>query len=236
MTASRSASSKTTTGALPPSSRWSRLTRSAAVRAMCLPVSVSPVTEIIPTFGWATSASPIAAPVPVITLSTPGGQDVGGDLGQDEGRQRRPRRRLEDDRVAGHQGRADLPAGHHDRVVPRRDRGDDPDRLAPDEARVAGHVLVGRLALHDPARAGEEAQVVDDDRDLVDGRADRLAGVLATRAGRSRRPGPRCASASLSMSRLRSCGVVCCQVSKAAAAAVGRPVDVLGRSRPGRGR
>ena len=53
MTASRSASSKTMTGALPPSSRWSRLTLSAATRAMCLPVSVSPVTEIIPTFGMA---------------------------------------------------------------------------------------------------------------------------------------------------------------------------------------
>ena len=41
---------------------------------MCLPVSVSPVTEIIPTLGWATSRSPIPAPVPVITLSTPGGR------------------------------------------------------------------------------------------------------------------------------------------------------------------
>ena len=43
---------------------------------------------------------------------------------------------------------------------------------------MAGHVLVGRLALHHPRRAGEEAQVVDDHRDLVDRRADRLAGVL----------------------------------------------------------
>ena len=55
MTAAGSASSKTTTGALPPSSRWRRFTRSAATLAMCLPVSVSPVTEIIPTLGWPTS-------------------------------------------------------------------------------------------------------------------------------------------------------------------------------------
>ena len=74
MTASMSASSNTTTGALPPSSRWSRLTRSAATLAMCLPVSVSPVTEIIPTLGWPTSGSPIVAPVPVMTLRTPGGR------------------------------------------------------------------------------------------------------------------------------------------------------------------
>ena len=50
------------------------MTRSAATFAMCLPVSVSPVTEIIPTFGCPTSASPIAAPVPVMTLRTPGGR------------------------------------------------------------------------------------------------------------------------------------------------------------------
>ena len=106
-----------------------------------------------------------------------GRQDVGGDLGQDERGQRRPGRRLEDDRVPGREGRPDLPAGHHDRVVPRRDRGDDADRLAPDHRGVACHVLVGGLALHHPSRAGEEPQVVDDDRDLVDRRADRLAGV-----------------------------------------------------------
>ena len=173
-----SASSKTMTGALPPSSRWSRLTMSAAVRAMCLPVSVSPVTEIIPTFGWATSASPIAAPVPVMTLSTPGGRMSAAISAEDQRGQRRPGGRLEDDRVAGHQRRPDLPAGHHDRVVPRRDRGDHADRLASDQARVAGEVLVGGLALEDAAGAGEEAQVVDDHRDLVDRRTDRLARVL----------------------------------------------------------
>ena len=43
---------------------------------------------------------------------------------------------------------------------------------------MAGHVLVGGLAFHDPRAAGEEAEVVDDDRDLVDRGADRLAGVL----------------------------------------------------------
>ena len=47
---------------------------SAASFAMCLPVSVSPVTETMPTLGWPTSRSPIAAPVPVTTLSTPGGK------------------------------------------------------------------------------------------------------------------------------------------------------------------
>ena len=43
---------------------------------------------------------------------------------------------------------------------------------------MAFHVLVGGLALEQACGAGEEAQVVDDDRDLVDRRPDRLAGVL----------------------------------------------------------
>ena len=100
----------------------------------------------------------------------------------DEGGERRPDRRLEDDRVAGRERRADLPAGHVERVVPRRDRGHDADRVAADERRVAGEVLVGGLALHDARRAREEAQVVDHRRDLVDGRADRLAAVAALEA------------------------------------------------------
>ena len=40
---------------------------------MCLPVAVSPVIEIMRTFGCATSMSPITPPEPVITLSTPAG-------------------------------------------------------------------------------------------------------------------------------------------------------------------
>ena len=45
----------------------------AAISAMCLPVTVSPVIETIRTFGWPTSRSPIAAPEPDSTLSTPAG-------------------------------------------------------------------------------------------------------------------------------------------------------------------
>ena len=182
MTASMSASSKTITGALPPSSRWSRLTRSAATLAMCLPVSVSPVTEIIADLGVADEVVADRRARAGDDVEDAGREDVGGDLAEDQGRQRRPRRRLEDDRVAGRERRADLPAGHHDRVVPRRDRGDHPDRLTADHRGEAGHVLVDRLALHHPRAAGEEAQVVDHDRDLVDRGADRLAGVLRLEA------------------------------------------------------
>ena len=46
-----SASSKTITGALPPSSRWVRFTVFAAAVSTFLPVAMSPVSEIIATLG-----------------------------------------------------------------------------------------------------------------------------------------------------------------------------------------
>jgi hypothetical protein len=58
--ASTSTSSKTTTGALPPSSRWSRLMVSAADLATTLPVLVSPVMETMSTLGWLTIPEPRA--------------------------------------------------------------------------------------------------------------------------------------------------------------------------------
>ena len=71
--ASRSASSNTTNGALPPSSRCTRLTVSAASRMTCVPVRVEPVTEISATSGWRASAAPASAPGPGTTLRIPGG-------------------------------------------------------------------------------------------------------------------------------------------------------------------
>ena len=59
------------TGALPPSSRWTRLSVSAALLAMCLPVATDPVSETMSTPGWEMRASPVGAPGPVMTLRTP---------------------------------------------------------------------------------------------------------------------------------------------------------------------
>ena len=70
------------TGALPPSSRWSRLTASAAMCAMRLPVSVSPVTEIIRDVRVPDEGVAVASPLPVMTLRTPAGRIIGGDLGE----------------------------------------------------------------------------------------------------------------------------------------------------------
>src|SRR4051795_1256920 len=105
-------------------------------------------------------------------------QDLGRELGQLQRRHRGRRRRLEDDRAAGRERRADLPHRHHQRVVPRRDLARDAGRLAADHRRVALEVLAARLALEVARRAGEEAQVVDHRGQLVVlERLQRLAGV-----------------------------------------------------------
>ena len=106
-----------------------------------------------------------------------GREDLRGELAEAQRGQRRELGRLEDDRVARGERRADLPDGHHQRVVPRRDLAHDADRLAPDHARVALHVLARGAALHHACGAGEEAHVVDRDRHLLAGDRHRLADV-----------------------------------------------------------
>ena len=67
-----SASLKTTTGELAPSSSESFLT--PAILVMDSPTLVEPVKDIFLTFGLVTRASPKSAPGPVITLRTPSGK------------------------------------------------------------------------------------------------------------------------------------------------------------------
>ena len=176
-TAAGSASSNTMTGALPPSSRWTRFSVSAAARAIVLPVSTSPVSETSRTSGCVTIRSPTGTPSPVTTFSTPAGRTSCGELGEAEQRERRLLGRLQHLDVACRERRRELPDRHHQRVVPGRDPADHAQRLAPDHRGVAAHVLARALALEQPRRAGEEAQVVDHDRHLVARVGERLADV-----------------------------------------------------------
>src|SRR6266404_3878794 len=70
--ASRSASSKTMKGALPPSSRESFFTVEAHCTISCLPISVEPVKENLRTSGLVVSSLPMRADfLEVTTLKTP---------------------------------------------------------------------------------------------------------------------------------------------------------------------
>ena len=70
--ASRSASSSTMQGSLPPSSRVIFFSCSAALAITFLPVGVDPVRPILRISGWVTIASPV--PVPRTTFTTPSGR------------------------------------------------------------------------------------------------------------------------------------------------------------------
>ena len=104
-------------------------------------------------------------------------EQVLGPLGELERAQRRQLGRLEHDGVAGRERGPDLPGRHHERIVPGRDRRDDPERVASDHRRVAAQVLARGLPLEAARRAREEAQVVGCEPDLVAERGDRLADV-----------------------------------------------------------
>ena len=71
---SRSASRRTTTAFLPPSSSETRLSRRAARSAIDLPVDEWPVNEMTGTSGDSTIASPTSEPDPVTRLTTPAGK------------------------------------------------------------------------------------------------------------------------------------------------------------------
>ena len=98
-------------------------------------------------------------------------------LDEAEQRKRRLLGRLQDVHVAGGEARAHLPDSHHQRVVPRADAGDDPDRLPANQRRVPLDVLACRLPFEVARRAREEAQVVGGERHLVARDHQRLADV-----------------------------------------------------------
>ena len=161
-------SSKTITGALPPSSRCTRLSVSAAVRATCLPVvdragqrdhvDVGVLEQRLPgrlagardhvqhALRAGSSAASSARRTVVIGVVSAGFSTTV--------------------LPAASAGR-DLPDRHHQRVVPGRDLADHADRLAAHEGGVALHVLAGGAALQAARGAGEEAQVVGHHGDLV---------------------------------------------------------------------
>ena len=139
---SRSASGKTMTGDLPPSSSVTRFRLPAAAFRISLPTSVEPVNDDLVHVrmlgerrarGLAEAGHDVdhavrEARLPAISSPEP------------QRRERRLLGRLEHDRAAGRERRRHLPRRHHQREVPRHDLADDADRLAQRVGvPVAGH-------------------------------------------------------------------------------------------------
>src|SRR6202162_203957 len=72
--ASQSAPSKKMFGDLPPSSRVTRFSVSAALLTISLPTTALPVNAILSTPGCATSAAPQVSPKPFTIFTAPGGK------------------------------------------------------------------------------------------------------------------------------------------------------------------
>ncbi len=150
--ASISASSKTMNGALPPSSRPSFFTPTAACSYRILPTSVEPVKPTNRTAGCAHSTLPIADELPVSTLNTPFGIPARSASAASASA-------VSGVSLAGFSTTVqpaasagdDLARDHRAGKIPRRDRAADADRLANrQDARIVA--LRGNgLAIH-PAR------------------------------------------------------------------------------------
>src|SRR3979490_259881 len=69
-------------GFFPPSSSETFLNIGAQVSATLRPVTVPPVNEIVPIFGWAVIGEPTLGPVPWMTLSTPFGRPASAQISQ----------------------------------------------------------------------------------------------------------------------------------------------------------
>ena len=201
----RSASSNTITGALPPSSRCVRFAPFAAACSTLSPVATSPVSETIATCGCSISAAPTVGPLPCTMLTTPGGNSSASSVASLSAVSGVCSRRLQHDGVAGRECGCHLPRRHHQRVVPRRDRRDHADRIAPDHAGVARQVFAGDRAGQRARGAGEEAEqsTMAGISSLSTARI-RLAAVQRLQPRILCRFALRCASASLSSSLARS--------------------------------
>ncbi len=150
-----SASSKTMTGFLPPSSKCTRLSVAAPWRMICEPVVVSPTKATALIAGCSVSALARAFAQAVHEIDDAGGAAMPADfrihdLGQDDRGERAPFRGLVHDRAAGRQRGRDLPCRQHERRVPRRDHADGADRLA---QRIIDVVGVGHRRGRRPRRA-----------------------------------------------------------------------------------
>ena len=134
--ASRSASAKTSSGPLPPSSAVKGTRFCAAAVATSRPVSEDPVKLTRRRRGSSYERGP-----GLLADSLDDVEDAGRDLrlrgqvGEERAGERCPLGRLEDDRAARRERRRRLPGGEHERRIPRRDHANRAGRHAGDAVR-----------------------------------------------------------------------------------------------------
>src|SRR6266540_3426029 len=145
---STSASSRTTIAFLPPSSRWTCFSPSAALRITSTPVSHEPVSD--------------RAAAAVHDVEHAGRQSgLREQLDEALTERRCVSGGFEDDGVAADERGRDLPGRDRDREVPRRDRADDADRLPHAHVELVAQLGRSRLAEQAPPFPGHVEAHVD---------------------------------------------------------------------------
>ena len=131
---SGSASANTTTGEWPPSSMVARFMPLAASAARCLPTGIEPVNEILRTIVDGDQVLGDLRRHAEHEIEHAGRQPgIGEAAHQLDAAARRLFRGLDDDRAAGRERAADLARRRQRREIPRREGGDDADRLLHDD-------------------------------------------------------------------------------------------------------
>ena len=104
---------------------------------------------------------PTSRPKPCTRLTTPSRRGFDEQLDEALREHRRVVGGLEDDRVAAHERRDDLPRGNRDRKVPRRDHADHADRLADAHLELVGQLGRCRVPKEATTFAGHVVAHVD---------------------------------------------------------------------------
>ena len=190
---STSASGRTMTAPLPPSSISVFL--APAARATASPVAYPPVKDTMSTSGWPTSAAPTVAPRPGSTASRPAGTPASQkELDEGERGQRRLLGGLEHDAVPANEGGGQLVRHQVEGVVVGRDRTDDADRLTrvpADSASSARGVAEGEGPTFEAmGLLGRQANGLDGSVRLAAGVADGLAAFAGDAGSRRARYAP----------------------------------------------
>ena len=148
-----------------------------ALTAIRVPTAVEPVKAMQATSGSSTSGSPTSAPVPVTTLTTPGGRSSSAVSHHAQRRQRRQLARLDDDGVAGGDRGRDLPGHEQERIVERHDAADDAERLLDGEVHLVGRHRRDRAAVRVARDLGVVVEAGGAPLDLVEVLDARLAAL-----------------------------------------------------------
>ncbi len=118
-------------------------------------------------------------------IDHPRRKDILRQRGKFKRRQRRDFRRLNHHAVTCRQRGRQLPGRHHERIIPRRDRGNHANRVPADHRRMSFQIFARRQSTQTTGRASKKAKDIHDCRNfIIDYAVQRLTAVLRFQPGK----------------------------------------------------